>query len=125
MIDDATGRKHRGMLLRNGDRPILHDAPGSPIWHVPSASSQRHYVVNAQHMTCECEDHRKHHHRCKHIWAVLLEKAVTERVLPAPLPNPYKNPSYYDIVKRNEEDAMRELLRCLAERVPKHVKPAA
>ena len=127
MIDDATGRKHRGMLLRNGDKPILHDAPGSPIWHVPSASSQRHYVVNAQHMTCECEDHPQAPSSVQaHLGRSAREGSDGAGVMPAPLPNPYKNPSYYDIVmQRNEEDAMRELLRCLAERVPKRVKPAA
>lgn len=111
--------RHRGLLLRGGPRPLWQDAPGSPIWHVPSESDTgRDYIVNLLRVTCECERWKKKGGSCKHIWAARLENTVVRGINPESVPNPHKNPPYYDAVKRNEEASVRELLRCLAERIP-------
>jgi hypothetical protein len=124
--DAVKGSRHRGLRIRNSEHPPRQEDVGSPIWFCPSeADPSVEYVVNLDFGTCECPRYRndKRKSPCKHIWACRLERSIATRVLPS-TPNPYKNPPYYEAVKRHEEDCVRELLRCLAGRVPKRESAA-
>lgn len=79
--------------------------------------------VDPQFYDCECPRWREQQPRkgrkrqlCKHLRVARMQYYVRMKKagqMPS-VPNPYKNPPWYNAVKRIEKQCVRELLRCLA-----------
>jgi hypothetical protein len=103
------------------ERPIVLEDAEADIWDVPSQSNSGSYMVDLKRMTCECPNWRKHRRPCKHIYAAVIQKAKdAKKSVPElqPVPNPYKNPPYYDQIMKHADRLIGELLRCAGAQIP-------
>jgi len=118
LTDTSSRKKNLALQIVFGERPIIGEGD---IWDVPSQSDDDTYQVNLKKKTCECADWRKHRRPCKHIYAAAMHKAKVsedEIAVVESIPNPYKNPPYYDHIMANSDRLVAELLRCLGARIP-------
>jgi len=111
---DSEKRKNLALQILNSARPIKDCLGG--IFEVPSITEGgKYYTVNLNRLTCECPDWRKRKRPCKHIWAARMFRHKIEPGAEGALvahSNPYKNPPYYDRLRRARKPCVRELLRC-------------
>lgn len=110
----SNNRRSRALQIVFGERPIVH--VGGPVWKVPSETTSATYAVNMDRLTCECAYWRKMKVVCKHIEAVRLH-AMKIKYDPdlqrKRLPNPYKNPQWYDKLAESELTLLTAVLGCL------------
>lgn len=111
----ANNRRSRALQIVNGEAPIVH--VGGDVFSVPSETRCARYVVNMKNLTCECAYWRKMHAPCKHIEAVRIFRSNNAPRLNGaaqPLPNPYKNPPWYDKAAAKQLPIFLLLARSLA-----------
>lgn len=111
----SNNRRSRALQIVNGEEPVVHI--GGDVFSVPSETRCARYVVNMEHLTCECPYWRKVHAPCKHIEAVRIFRS--NNVPPSDggirtLPNPYKNPPWYDKAAAKQLPIFLLLARSLA-----------
>jgi hypothetical protein len=116
-MSDSSRRKNLALQILNGEAPIKD--MGGGIYEVPSQSvGGEYYAVNLNRNTCECPDWRKRKYPCKHIYAArMFRDGTTSTTEFASEPNPYRNPPYYDRLRREQRECIRAMLRCVGARV--------
>lgn len=109
----TSGRvRSRALQIIYGPTPI-HWISDS-IARVPSETvGARFYTVNLRRNTCECPGWRKRKTQCKHLYAAAEERRLLTGVPAAPQRRRYKNPRYYDRLRRVRKPCVLEMLRCV------------
>lgn len=108
-------RRTRALQIVFGEAPIVH--VGGPIWQVPSETqSAVRYAVNMERHTCECAFWRDKRVVCKHMEAVRIYQSrngATAEAGSRGLPNPYKNPPWYDRLAEQQYHILTLLLQSI------------
>jgi hypothetical protein len=104
----------RAMNILWGDTPIIW--VGDHIARVPSETvGGKRYTVNLLRGTCECPWWRKCKESCKHIVAAReARRQTTGQSERGASRTTYKNPRYYDRLRRVRTRCVHELLRCVS-----------
>lgn len=107
--------RSRALQIRFGDAPIRWLS--KDVVEVPSETvGGRYYVVNLLRETCGCGWWRKRKTACKHIVAACEERMqLTGERPPGANRSVYRNPRYYDRLRRVRKSCLQEMLRCIRE----------
>lgn len=130
-------RERRALVIAATAKIIQHNG----LWIVPSQSAAtKSYLVNLEHGTCTCEDHKEWQHDCKHIYAARFvarrDGVLGEAVQPVPPPEPlsfgekktYKQDwPAYNLAQTTEKHRFQVLLHDLCKNLktplPKNGRP--